>query len=140
MHSKLKGSIGELTIARDLQLNGFNVFKELGDLSKIDLIAEKDGKLIKIQVKSLTSKNGVVTLDCKKSGPNYSFRYSSEDVDCFAIYVLDLDLIGYVLSKELLVQTTINLRVSNPKNGQLSGVRFIQDYENINELLRDYTQ
>jgi len=140
MHSKIKGTIGELTIARDLQLNGFNVFKELGDLSKIDLIAEKDNKLIKLQVKTLTSKNGCVTLVSKKSGPNYSFRYKLQDVDIFSVYILDLDLIGYISAKELLSQKTLTLRVIKPKNGQCNKIRYIHEFRDINRILRDYTQ
>jgi hypothetical protein len=76
MHSKTKGSIGQLTIAADLLSKGYEVFTELGDNSKIDLIAvSKDYDLIKIQVKCLTPVNGSVKLSCIKSGPNYSFRY-----------------------------------------------------------------
>ena len=53
LHKKNKGSIGELKVAADLITKGFSVFTELGDNSKVDLIAIENStyKTYKIQVK-----------------------------------------------------------------------------------------
>lgn len=60
MHSKLKGNIASTTTVLELQKRGFNVFSEIGDYSRIDLIAEKNSILRKIQVKY---SNSVLRLD-----------------------------------------------------------------------------
>jgi len=139
LHSKAKGMIGEVKVAADLLSRGFHVFTEMGDLSKIDLIAERDRKLYRFQVKAYNSKNGVVTLSSRKSGPNYSFHYESDQIDIFAVYVLDRGCIFYVSSGELCeYSSSMNIRLDPPKNGQKKGIKLIENYT-LDRILRDYT-
>lgn len=130
MHSKLKGSIGELAIAKDLAQKGFKVFTELGDLSKIDIIAEDpEGTLIKVQVKYCTMKDGgFVEVTARKSGPGYEFYYTEKDFDVVAIYCPDIDKVAYMNSKELCSQTQFNLRVRGAKGGGKSTVNYFSSY------------
>jgi len=58
MHSKTKGDIGLLSASLFFAKNGFAIFKEVGDLSPIDLIVEKDGKLYKVQCKAFRLTTG----------------------------------------------------------------------------------
>lgn len=139
MHSKQKGSIGETAVAKKLLEEGFNVFFDYGDLSKIDLIAEKNSQLYRIQVKSRSCINDVVELDSRKSGPNYSFKYDSKDLDFFAVYVPEKDHIFYVTSKELCAfKTIMTLRYTIPKNN-IKNVHMISDYT-LERCLRDCTR
>lgn len=139
IHSKMKGNIGEAAIAKNLALNGFCVFKELGDLSKIDLIAEKNQKLLRVQVKAITSANReYVTFDSRKSGPNYSFAYTDNMVDLFAIYVLDMDKIAYLPAKLACSQSITSLRVIPTKNKQHRLIHWFDDYAGLERVLRDY--
>lgn len=129
MHSKQKGNIGEARIAADLMENGFSVFSEMGDLSRIDLIAEKDTRLFRIQVKAITENAGKVVLSNRKSGPGYKFKYSETDVDIFAVYVLGTDKIAYVSGKELCeMDAGITLRLEPAKNGQTKGVNLFSEF------------
>ena len=134
MHSKVKGTIGHLTIATELVKLGCEVFTELGDNSKVDLIALYKTKPIKIQVKAYTSDdNGSnVKIYSTKSGPNYNFKYSEDDVDIFAVYVLDTNDIFYVPSKELCLQNKLMcVRLKETKNGQKNKIRMIDDYKDF---------
>jgi len=49
MHTKHKGNIAYSSVVLELQKHEFNVFAEIGDYSKIDLIAEKSGILKKFK-------------------------------------------------------------------------------------------
>lgn len=139
MHSKVKGTLGELAIAQDLIGQGFPTFTELGDNSKVDLIALTP-KPIRIQVKALNSINNVVQVSATKSGPNYKFRYSIDDLDIFAIFVLDTKDIFYVSVEEILSNAkTSSFRLASPKNNQIKGCRYVEDYREIRRVLRDYT-
>lgn len=132
LHAKTKGTAGEMAVAKNLMLNGYGVFYELGDNSKIDLIAEKDGKLTKIQVKSYTSiREEYVDVRGTKSGPNYRFKYSTSDIDIFAIYILDLDKILYIPSDFLNNQSMITIRLKPSKNRQKKGVHFFDEFEKM---------
>lgn len=138
MHSKSKGTIGELSIATDLAKQGFFVFKELGDLSKIDLIAEKETKLYKIQIKAVTEKEGKVRVPSRKSGPHYNFRYTKEMVNIFAVYVLNHNEIFYIAAKELCkTRSGLTFRYSTTKNGQSKKVKFWADYRDVNQIINN---
>lgn len=138
MHSKIKGNIGETAVALNLMKKGYPVFRELGDNSKVDLIALVEDCPIKIQVKYLTAKNGVVELECKKSGPNYSFVYTLSQVDVFAVYILDKDCIFYISSKELLKHKG-SMCFGVEKTPTSRSLRYIDKYLDFERVLRDYT-
>jgi len=142
MHTKAKGTLGELKIAADLVEKGYGVFTELGDLSKIDLIAvSSDYHLHKIQVKCYNSDNGVVKIYATKSGPNYKFRYENHQIDIFAVYVLDRDTILYISANEVLsCNKLLTVRFDEVKNSQTKGVHYFGKYLDIKKALRGHTQ
>ena len=140
MHSKQKGSLGELAVAKELTRKGYYVFKELGDNCKCDLIlVNTDYVLTKVQVKCRTSDNGTVCVKSSKSGPNYRFDYEEKHADIYAVYIEDKDQIFYINSKELLKQRQITFRIEPTKNNQSNGVRYIGDYLNLERVLRGHT-
>jgi hypothetical protein len=137
MHSKNKGSIGELAIALDLSKKGYSVFKEFGDLSKVDLIILINNVPIKIQVKALKTKNGSIVIKNKKAGPNYRFKYSENEVDIFAVYILDTQDIIYISAKQLIaMHDSLSIRVAPSKNHQKKKINFIDDYKDLKEALK----
>jgi hypothetical protein len=121
LHSKIKGGLGISAVCRDLISKGIPVFSEIFcDLSDIDIIAEYEGNLYKIQVKTCSSKNGRAELVLRSCGPNgYNKTYSAGSIDIFALYIMDKDLILYVDAKLALQRKTImSFRLENPKNSQ----------------------
>ena len=143
-HSKVKGNLGQLKIAANLIELGFEVFSELGDNSKIDLIAVdvSDYRPYKIQIKTISVRNGSVHLTSKKSGPNYKFRYKPNQVDIFAIYVLGRNLILYVKADNILTASKkcLTIRVDKPKNKQTKRVNWFHQYLDLSEILRGHTR
>ncbi|MFQ5571814.1 MAG: group I intron-associated PD-(D/E)XK endonuclease [Rhodothermales bacterium] len=140
MHAKQSGSLGELKVAADLIARGYAVFTELGDLSRVDLIALVDSQPVKVQVKARTSKHGSVEISKRKSGPNYRFTYQEGEVDVFAIYVIDKDLCLYVNATDFLKGSTLSIRVEPARNGQQKKVNPWQQYTDFKRALRGHTQ
>lgn len=134
MHSKLKGNIGEMAVAKDLMLNGYAVFTELGDLSCIDLIAVKDSKIKRIQVKTQWDTSiGVIAVDRRSTGPGYSYEYTSSNVDVIAAYAADRDKIVYVYVNEIESENKrgFRIRFTPVKNGQKKHIRLAEDFSKI---------
>ena len=129
MHSKRKGNIGQFAVGLALTKLGYSVFTEEGDISKIDIIAEKDGKLLRIQSKAITPVNNRLILNLKKSGPNYQFHYECGMFDYFGIYDLE-DGNVYLVPDSILSENNhaFNLRKTPSKNNQTSGVHMASDY------------
>lgn len=141
MHSKQKGNIGFTATVLELQKNMFNVFSEIGDYSRVDLIAEKNGILKKIQVKYSTGECGSISLNLVKSGPNgYRYTYDKNDVDWFAIYSPETDKVYWLSFEDVKsIKKTFTLRLIPAKNNQKSGTHEASDF-GISRFLRDFTQ
>ena len=134
MHSKRKGNIGQLGIGLALSKLGYSIFTEEGDISKIDIIAEKDKKIIRIQCKAITPKNDCLIVPMKKSGPGYKFEYELDMFDYFGIYDLE-DGKTYLIPSSVLKnhKKAFNLRKTKSKNNQTKNINLASDYE-INNL------
>lgn len=130
-HSKQKGNLGFSAVVKELHKLGLNVFSEIGDYSKIDLIVEYQNKLIKVQVKYLTEKKNLVMLPVRKCGPNgYRYHYESSDVDVFAGYLPGLDRVIFVPATEACKnKSCFNLAIQKNKlNINQPKMRWICDY------------
>jgi hypothetical protein len=138
-----KGTLGEIAVCKDLIQLGYGVFVEFGNHSKVDLIAlDNEFKTYKIQIKATNSKNEIVEVYSTKNclNPKYNSTYTIKQIDVFAVYVIDLDLVFYISSKELLQNGKVSkFRLSESKNGQKKFVRYVKDYLNFEKALRDYT-
>ena len=136
MHSKQKGNIGELTVALELSKRGYPVFKELGDLCRVDVITIINNKCIKIQCKNLQApnKNESVPFTIWKAGPNYRFKYTKEDVDVFACLLPNQQIV-YINWNDIGDGNCFIFRISPPKNGQLKGVHLYEKYLDFDRAL-----
>ncbi len=137
------GTLGEIAVCKELCQLGFDVFVQLGNHSKIDLIVlEENYKAIKVQIKSTHSKNNVVEVYSVKNclNPKYNSTYTSQQIDIFAVYVYDKDFVFYITAEELLRNGKCSkFRLSECKNGQMKNVRFTSNYIDFKKALRDCT-
>ena len=141
LHSKQLGTIGVLRVAAKLLADGYSVFAELGDLSRVDLIVLVDYQPVKVQVKTRNLKNGRIVVDSRKSGPGYRYRYTARDVDVFAIYVPQQDVVLFVNIAEILdAKSTFAIRIDKSKNNQDKLIHWYQNYLEFKRALRDHTQ
>lgn len=140
MHSKRKGNIGEMHVASYLTKLGFSVFKELGDISKIDLITEVGKNTIKIQVKYISLKRGGFTFTTRKCSNKYQYFYEADDVDVFAVYCAEENKIVWLLASDVVCSgenacVTFRSKECRPKNNQTSKIRYIEDYEDFHRVV-----
>ena len=146
MHSKRKGNIGELRVAYELNKLGYSVFRELGDISRIDLIVQIKDSLLKIQVKYITRKDGCYVFSTGKSGPGYRYNYRISDVDVFALYCAEDDVIAWVLASDLIkegdARVAIKLRSTlfPSRNNQFKGIRSLNDVKDFNQVFASYIE
>lgn len=100
MNSKRIGNIGEARILSEFVKWGIPIYVQFGDTEKADYIADFNGKLNKIQVKtteSLSNDKSYFTVRLyslsTKNGKQIKVRYSKEDVDYFGIYCIESDTV-----------------------------------------------
>ena len=137
MNSKRIGNIGETKVLAKFVEMGIPIYIPFGDDEKADLVAEFNGKLNKIQVKtSIKSKNGCSIFDLTSSTAHRTNggrrKYSNSEIDYFALYSLDRDKI-YLMKAPDNPMTAITIRFEDTKSGKKIGVNYESDFliENI---------
>ena len=137
MNSKQIGNIGEAKTIYQFIKFGIPVYIPFGDNEKADLIAEFNGKLNKIQVKtSQKAENGKMIFDLtsstshRKNGIKHS--YNKEEIDFFVCYNIERDKL-FLIPIEQAPKSAITIRYEYPKNNQIKGIQFENDllFDNI---------
>lgn len=129
LDTKKKGNLTEMQCMSAFMAQGCGVSIPFGDNSKYDFIADVDGHLLKIQVKTASLKDdNAIKFSCRSTHVNCTgiknIRYSANDIDYFATY---WDNKCYLVPvEECSVEKT--LRFAPPKNGQTKGITFAKDY------------
>ena len=129
LDTKKKGNLTEMQCMSAFMAQGCGVSIPFGDNSKYDFIADIDGHLLKIQVKTASLKDdNAIKFSCRSTHVNCAgvknIRYSAKDIDYFATY---WDNKCYLVPvEECSVEKT--LRFAPPKNGQTKGITFAKDY------------
>ena len=129
--SKQKGNLTELQVITYLYSLGYQCSLPYGENSRYDLIADINGKLIKIQVKTSSLKDNnleAIEFSCRSSRINskgtINTRYTKDEIDYFATYWNNQCYLIPV--NECSVSKT--LRFCYPKTGQKKGITLASDY------------
>lgn len=128
--SKQKGNLTELQCLSAFVEQGCEVSIPYGDNSKYDFIADIDGRLFKIQVKTASLKDeNAIKFSCRTTHVNCkgvkNERYSINEVDFFATYWNNQCYL--IPISECSVEKT--LRFAPSKSGQIKGISFAKDYK-----------
>ena len=128
---KHKGNITELECLLYLFKMGYDVSIPYGDNCRYDFILDINHKLYKIQCKtSNLIEEGVYEFKCNSSRCNtkgiYRTYYTAEEVDFFATSINNK---CYLIPFNECSTHNKRLRFVIPKNGQVKGITFANDYE-----------
>ncbi len=137
-HSKRIGDIGEIKIiSKFLEYENINVSKPIGDNCLYDLIADINGKLYRVQVKTTEKvKNGKMQFSICTMNPWKIKRkiYSGDEIDLFAFYCLDNNYCGLAKVSEV-GETAFHIRISKPKNNEKLNVHLAEDFDFDKKIL-----
>mgnify|MGYP001564505010 CR=1 FL=1 len=110
------GKAGEHLAVADLLLKGIEAFRS-SDGVCYDVVADINGRLIKIQVKTtqkvrLMSQraNPIYFFHIKRTGKNGNRFYDKKDFDCFALVALDIRKIFYLPFNDRIKSNSICIR------------------------------
>ncbi|PIR26813.1 MAG: hypothetical protein COX62_02500 [Deltaproteobacteria bacterium CG_4_10_14_0_2_um_filter_43_8] len=130
-HTKEKGDLGVLKAQVDLHQQGFTLLNPVTEHAPFDLVIYRNGifKSVQVKYKSL-DKTGSLTLGFRtcwtdKNGTHMR-AINKEEVDLYCVYCPDTDECYYFDPKRF--NKTVTLRVSTPKNNQLSKINKAADY------------
>ncbi len=98
MDTKYKGDIGEQAAILHALKNGYNVLSPIGDRLPYDLVFERDGIFLRIQVKTawFDRKKENFVVDVRRTKTNRRFMkrdsYCEEDFDFALVYLIEKDI------------------------------------------------
>lgn len=132
LDSKKKGNLTEMQCMAAFMAHNCGISIPFGDNLKYDFIADIDGQLFKIQVKTSSIKNGsddAICFSCRSTHVNCTgvknVRYKANEIDYFATYWNNQCYLVPIAE----CSTEKTLRFTPPKNGQTKGITFAIDYE-----------
>lgn len=115
------GNIGETSVTAYLVRNGFEVFTPVCGSSSVDMLAMRNGKIFRISVKTCkNSREGNGGSYCaelrrirgaqtREKSKYRIHKFSREDCDILAVYLIGCDAICFFTSISLHDRTTISL-------------------------------
>lgn len=130
-NTKTMGDLAEMKVACHLLEQGHSVSVPIGDNAPYDLIADINGKLVKIQVKARTQTNGRVEVQMESRMRNFRYAYTPEHWDILAVYNVTTNELAFLNWSDIDGRKGIILRSEAPKNNQSKGVSFFKDFKEI---------
>lgn len=123
----LQGAEGEALVRADLMRQGFHVFTPAYEGGSLDLLALKNYRLYRVQVKHLRKcKDGFVRFKMSTNANPTVSRYSN--IDVFAIKVLGEEGIAYLPSANVeTVNQTVSISCNNSGYNR-EGIRKFSDF------------
>ncbi len=133
-HTKQKGDLGVLKAQLDLFEQGFIILNPMTEHAPFDLVAYRDKKFLRIQVKyKSVDKTGSITVHFRscwadKNGTHMQ-PVDKREVDIYCIYCPDTDECYYFNPSEF--KRSVTLRVEMPKNNQSKNIKLATDYKRV---------
>ena len=130
MDTKNKGKIAELMVSARLMELGWTILNPLCDYARYDIVAEKNGKFVRIQVKYVTPNKGTLYINCKSSNNWSILTYTPEEIDMLAVFDSINHKIYFIPSLKLNT-SSLRLRLKPTKNKQRKKINFARDFETL---------
>ena len=141
-NTQKKGTLTELHCILDLTNLGIRCLKPVDESSKYDVVADLNGKFIRIQCKTASwvtdtqkEKSAFAIYTCCQTTNTKSttrHKYSKDDIDYFYTYFKGQ---GYLVSIEEATGVTFRWRYEYPATNQKQGIHIADDYK-IEEVLK----
>ena len=101
MNVNQKGAVGLIEVIRDLTKQGYECFTPIHDYSAVDLMALKNNKVLRLQVKYREATNGIIEVSFSSVVNKKKVPVDLNAFDGWAIYCPDVDKVVYVNKDEV---------------------------------------
>ena len=136
MHKKNKGTIAEFHVCADLVRQGWYVLLPYGENQRYDVVAEKEGRFLRIQVKYVTPKDGRLNINCRSSNNWSTESYTPDQIDLIAAFNPQDHRVYYVPVSEIR-KTQMVLRLKPARNAQKKKIRYAKDFDKFPGFVRE---
>jgi hypothetical protein len=132
-HTKDKGDLGVLKAQVDLAEQGYMVLRPLTEHAPFDLVAYREGRFLRIQVKYRSALHGAITVRFRNSWADRNGTHerpvNKNEIDLYCVYCPETDECYYFDPSEY--REGFSLRVEPSRNHQAKLVHLSEDYRRI---------
>ena len=132
MTTNQKGNLGEVRVLSEFVKLGIQCYLPYGDGSGVDLIAEFNGKLNRIQIKTTESLNKAGAMEWKVTRQEgyhgNRVAYDKNSIDYFAFYCVETDIVCLVPFDDNFPASTLSIRLDDYQGKRLNTMRFASEY------------
>ncbi len=132
MNPNLRGMMAESAIANEAVRLGFAVLVPAFGAPRCDMALERDGRLIRVQCKSATHRDGAVivraTTNRRTANGYLRGTYSPDEIDVIAAHCPELKRCFAVPIDDFGASGTLHLRLEPARNAQKAGLHFAANY------------
>ena len=119
-HTKTQGDLGVLKAKLTLFQQGFSILSPESEHLPFDLVAYRDGKFVRVQVKFRTETNGAVQVQFQNTWADrhgsHVVKWDKSEVDVVCVYCPDTDQCYFFRPQDF--REGVILRIRPTKNGQ----------------------
>jgi hypothetical protein len=141
-HTKTKGDLGVMAAAYDLTKKGFIVCAPMTEHAPFDLLAGREGLMLRVQVKYRALTNGVLEVSFRSIWADrhgiHVTPIDKKQIDVFCIYCPDNERCYYVDPKAF--DGSVRLRVGAPRHRGGRAINSAEDFLDIPERFRHARQ
>ena len=135
-HTKDKGDLGVLKGCSRLSELGYSILMPISEHLPFDIVAYKDRKFLRVQVKYRHKNKGTVDVTLRTSwadkNGNHSRYYNLDDMDVFGIYCPDNDECYFVPTHILKgLKNSLKLRIEEAKNHAEKNIHHAEEFLTI---------
>ena len=136
LSSNFKGSITEMECALAFTKLGYFVSFPFGGQARYDFLADINGKIIRIQVKTAKdNENGSFSIECRNShylqGHHTHSKYAEDEIDYFATFFNNKCYLFSIKD----CGSTKTIRYEKPTTGMRNNINWYEDYE-LEEVIK----
>jgi hypothetical protein len=133
-HTKNKGDLGLVQAMADLTAKGWAILVPLTEHEAFDVVAYREARFLRVQVKYRAAVNGAVMFPMKTCWADrhgvHSVPINRQAIDLLCAYCPDTDACYYVDPAQVL-GAGVTLRIAPAKNNQRRGVVWADDFRSI---------
>ena len=140
LNTKQRGNVTEVECMLAFLKLGYNVLTPYGDCERYDFVVDINNHLYKIQVKSANDahiNDGYIDFQTSnkttRNGTFVRHAYTSDEIDYF---MTSYNNKCYLIPVKECSTCEKRLRFIPPKNGQIKGVSFLEDYKDV-EMIKN---
>jgi len=121
------GQIGEVAIMHRLMKHGWQVLIPYGNSAPYDLVAEQNGKIVRLQVRTTFAKSSSIRVNCRTK--NNRVRINLESFDFLILYEFNSEIAFVIPRAEIMGKAAFFLRLSPSQSGQIKGTHSAIEYQ-----------